>query len=243
VSNHRCHGHYLIRTGDAVGLMAELMGKAGGVCGGRGGSQHLCGPNFYTNGILGSTVPIAAGMAYAEKKKQTGGIVVLFMGDGAFGEGTVYETFNMISLWKVPLLVVVENNGYAQTTPLAMNCAGKLSARAAAFDLSVGESQGSDVEELYDRCGCLVQMVRNEGCPHVEIIRTYRLCGHSKGDDFRPRSEIEAWRERDPLRLLASKLKIERREELETWARQKVDAAEALARQMPPPTLSPRQNL
>ena len=108
-SNHRCHGHYLVRTGDAEGLFGEMMGKAEGICGGRGGSQHLCRDNFFSNGILGSTAPIAAGMTLAEKLKGSDAIGALFLGDGALGEGIVYETLNLISLWKIPLLIVVEN--------------------------------------------------------------------------------------------------------------------------------------
>jgi len=237
VSNHRCHGHYLVRTGDVEGLMAELMGRVGGVCGGRGGSQHLCNGNFYTSGVQGSTVPIAAGMAYAEKQKRTGAIVVLFVGDGTFGQGTVYETFNMISLWQVPLLVVVENNRYAQTTPLALNFAGSFLARAKAFDLPAGEIESNDVEELHHKFGQVIQMVRDQSRPHVEVIHTYRLCAHSKGDDHRQPAEIEVWRAKDPLKILGQRIAPERRLELEKRACDRIDQAEAVAKEMPFPTL------
>lgn len=237
VSNHRCHGHYLVRTGNVEGLMAELMGRTGGVCGGRGGSQHLCDGNFYTNGVQGSTVPIAAGMAYAEKKKRTGAIVILFVGDGTFGQGTVYETFNMISLWQVPLLVVVENNWYAQTTPLALNFAGSFLERAQAFDIAAGEIESNDIEELYDRFGCLIQGVRDQGRPHVEIINTYRLCPHSKGDDYRSADEIKTWRAKDQLEVLGQRIAQERRLEIDKAVCDKIDQAEEMARQMKFPTL------
>jgi len=123
-SNHRCHGHYLAWTGDAFGLLGEIMGKPAGVCGGIGGSQHLCAPGFKSNGILGGTVPAAAGIALAMKLAGNDGISVSFIGDGTFGEGVLYETLNISALWGLPLLVVVENNGYAQSTPLAVNFAG-----------------------------------------------------------------------------------------------------------------------
>ncbi len=238
VSNHRCHGHYLVRTGDAVGLLAELMGKEGGVCGGRGGSQHLCNTrfNFFTNGVLGSTLPVAAGMAYAERMKGEDAISVLFMGDGAFGEGVVYETFNMISLWQVPILIVVEDNLYAQTTPLHLNFAGSFIQRAKAFDLSCGEIESNDVEKLFTHFEPLVQMVREKGCPHVEITHTYRLCGHSKGDDFRDPTEIETWRAVDPLKIQGERISARRRSELERLVRGEIDEAERLARKMPFPT-------
>src|SRR3990167_5669330 len=132
-SNHRGHGHYIARTGDIKGLLAEIMGLPEGVCGGRGGSQHLCNGNFYSNGVLGSTAPIAAGMALAEKERKSDAIVVLFLGDGAFGEGVVYETLNLIALWHLPVLVVVEDNGYAQTTPGHLARAGTFSGRFDSF--------------------------------------------------------------------------------------------------------------
>lgn len=206
VSNHRCHGHYLARTDDTVGLLAEIMGKEDGVCKGWGGSQHLCARNFYTNGILGSTVPVAAGMAFAEKEKGSEAVVVLFMGDGAFGQGVVYEAFNMSSLWSLPLLVVVENNGYAQSTPIETNMAGSLGGRAAAFGIDWGEITSNDVEELDDLFARRVGFVRSEGRPFVQVVNTYRLCAHSKSDDHRDAVEIEAWRERDPLRILGDRL-------------------------------------
>ncbi|MHB8917544.1 MAG: thiamine pyrophosphate-dependent dehydrogenase E1 component subunit alpha, partial [Desulfocucumaceae bacterium] len=226
ISNHRCHGHYLVRSGDVEGLLAEMMGKAGGVCGGRGGSQHLCNRNFYTNGVQGSTVPVAAGIAYAEKIKKSDAITVLFIGDGTFGEGTVYETFNMVSLWKVPLLIIVENNQYAQTTPLSLNFAGSFLDRAKAFNLSAGEIESNDVEELYQHFGRLVQMVRKHGFPHVEIIHTYRLCGHSKGDDYRPEGEMEAWRLKDPLKIMEKRLSPEKRTEIERMVDNRITTAE-----------------
>lgn len=237
VSNHRCHGHFLVRTGDVEGLMAELMGRSGGPCGGRGGSQHLHKENFFTNGILGSTIPVAAGMAYAEKKRGTGAIVVIFMGDGAFGEGTVYETFNLVSLWRVPLLVVVENNRYAQTTPLNLNFAGSFQGRAQAFGLSFGEVESNDAEELHGRFATIIEKVRSGASPHIEVVHTYRLCAHSKGDDTRPAEELEAWRLKDPLRILGARIPPERVAAINAAAADRVAQAERAARETPLPTL------
>src|SRR5262249_5406730 len=98
-TNHRGHGHYLARTDDVDGLVAEVMGKQSGVCGGRGGSQHLCGGGVYSNGIQGGIVPVAAGMALAHKLRGTGRVAVVFIGDGTLGEGAVYETLNIASRW------------------------------------------------------------------------------------------------------------------------------------------------
>ena len=138
-SNHRCHGHYLAFTDDAFGLLSEVMGKATGTCGGKGGSQHLCRGNFYSNGVLGSIVPVATGIALAEKRKGTGAVSTVFLGDGTLGEGVTYESLNMASLWKLPVLFVVENNHYAQSTPVELQLAGSIAARAGAFGVETAE--------------------------------------------------------------------------------------------------------
>jgi len=235
VSNHRCHGHYLARTGDVQGLLAEMMGKPEGVCGGLGGSQHLCNGNFFSNGIQGSIVPLAAGMAHAEKLLNTNAIAVLFVGDGTFGEGAVYETLNLISLWQVPLLIVVENNLYAQSTPIELNFAGTFTGRAKAFDISVGQIESNDVEELYNRFGPILDQVRREGRPHMEVIDTYRLNAHSKGDDDRPEAEITAWRDRDPLKILGERIGENRKTALDQQAIKIIKHAETAVRKNPNP--------
>jgi TPP-dependent pyruvate/acetoin dehydrogenase alpha subunit len=214
-SNHRCHGHYLALTGDAQGLLAEIMGRQGGVCGGRGGSQHLHRGNFYSNGIQGGFMPIAVGMALAEKAKGSGAVVVAFVGDGTFGEGAVYEALNMAALWSVPLLVVVENNRYAQSTPSALGVAGSLSDRARAFGLSAGDCDGWDVAALVARFGTIIGQVRSECRAHVEVVETYRLNAHSKGDDSRDAGEVAAFRDRDPLPHWGERLEPARRAALD----------------------------
>ena len=145
-SNHRCHGHYLAYGGDAHALFAELMGRATGVCGGRGGSQHLHWRNFYSNGVQGGIIPIATGMALAEKYKKSGCATVAFLGDGTLGEGVIYEAFNMASLWKVPILYVLENNHIAQTTAIDLAVAGNIAARFDAFGIPSTQLSSSDVQ-------------------------------------------------------------------------------------------------
>ena len=240
VSNHRSHGHYIVRTDDVEGLMAEMMGKAGGVSGGRGGSQQLHRGSFYSNGVLGSTAPVAAGMALAERMKGARTVVVLFVGDGTFGEGVVYETLNMAALWQLPLLVIVEDNRYAQTTPIELNLSGSLVERARAFGLSASEVESNDAEELYDRFGPIFSRVRDKGLPHVEVLHTYRLNSHSKGDDFRPPEELAAWRAKDPLDIVGRRLGAGRRSELDRQAADRVQRAEAAVRAMDFPTLGAR---
>ena len=237
VSNHRCHGHYLARTGDIIGLLAEIMGKEGGVCGGRGGSQHIHKDNFFSNGVLGNMVPVTAGMAYAEKKKGNDVVAVIFIGDGAFGEGIIYETLNLIKLWSIPLLIIVENNRYAQTTPISLNFSGSFVGRVKGFDISFGEIETNDVEKLYRRFGPIVEKVRNTQSPHVEIIHTYRLGPHSKGDDDRSKEEIDKWQENDPLLILEKRLVDGQILEVERKVFDSLARAEKEARKMSFPTL------
>lgn len=198
-SNHRCHGHYLSFTKDVRGLINELVGTAQGVCAGRGGSQHLCRGNFYSNGVLGSIVPVACGCALAEKFKKTDSIVLVFIGDGALGEGAIYESMNIASLWDLPILFVVENNFYAQTTPSYLQLAGKIADRSRAFGLSHFEITSNDVFEVYNYCKQPLDHVRQQRKPAVLVLNTYRLAPHSKGDDFRDPSEINEWKKKDPL--------------------------------------------
>jgi TPP-dependent pyruvate/acetoin dehydrogenase alpha subunit len=208
-SNHRCHGHYLAKEDDPEGLLAEIMGRVGGVCAGRGGSQHLCKNNFFSNGIQGGYLPNALGMAFYEKYKNTGNIIVAFIGDGTLGEGSVYETLNMASLWKVPLLIVVENNGYAQTTPIENNLAGSIVKRAEAFSIDTGEIESNDASVLYARFKKIINKIRLKGTPHFEVVHTYRFNAHSKGDDYRNKKEIEIWKNKDPLNYIKDKIKAD----------------------------------
>jgi 2-oxoisovalerate dehydrogenase E1 component len=201
VSNHRCHGHYLAYCGDADGLLAEIAGLGHGICGGIGGSQHLHRDGFFSNGVLGGMVPISVGLALADKLRARQGVVVCFMGDGTLGEGVVYESFNMASLWQVPVLFVIENNRYAQSTPIEKNLAGWISDRVASFDIETGEIESNDIADLLVSFEYAFTRVRTTGRPFCQVIHTYRMGPHSKGDDFRPESELAAWADRDPLLL------------------------------------------
>jgi len=159
----------------------------------------LCKNNFFSNGIQGGFLPNALGMAFAEKYNHTNNIVVAFIGDGTLGEGTVYETLNLASLWQVPLLIVVENNRIAQTTPIEHNLAGSIIERAKAFNVDTSEIESNDVSVLYPRFEAIINKVRSKCKPHMEVIHTYRINAHSKGDDFRDKDEIDMWRQKDPL--------------------------------------------
>jgi TPP-dependent pyruvate/acetoin dehydrogenase alpha subunit len=205
-SNHRCHGHYLARTGDARGLMAEIMGRPDGVCAGIGGSQHLAAPGFKSNGVQGGIVPAAAGIALAQELSGGDGVSVVFIGDGTLGEGLVYETLNLASLWQLPLLIVLEDNGWSQSTPSRMNLAGSMSARFEAFGLDVEEVDSTDIAEIAPIARSAVEKVRTCRSPVALVIHTYRLCHHSKNDDNRPVEEVEARWALDPLVIHGARL-------------------------------------
>jgi TPP-dependent pyruvate/acetoin dehydrogenase alpha subunit len=200
-SNHRGHGHFLAYCGEVERLYLEVMGKAGGVCGGRGGSQHLHDRNFYSNGVQGGITPVATGMALAEKLKRSGGIVVVFLGDGTLGEGVVYESLNIAALWQLPIVFVVEHNGYAQSTPSALQIAGDVAARPRAFGIATAECTATaDVNEVLACAGRAVDAARAGGGPQCLVCYTYRLAPHSKGDDNRSPEELGAAWARDPLK-------------------------------------------
>jgi len=205
-SNHRCHGHFLAKENDPEGLLAEIMGRTEGVCGGRGGSQHLYKNNFYSNGIQGGIVANSLGIAFAEKFKNSGNITVTFIGDGTWGEGIVYESLNMASLWEVPLLIVVENNRYAQSTPIEHNLAGSIKERVKAFNIGVNEVDSNDFDIIHPIVNEAVKYVRKNQKPFVQIINTYRLNAHSKGDDDRLQSEVEKWWDKEPLGYIEAKI-------------------------------------
>ena len=160
-SNHRCHGHYLARTDDVEGLIAEVMGKKSGMCGGRGGSQHICSKGFFSNGIQGGIVPVASGLAFAQKLQGKGNLTVVFVGDGTLGEGVLYESLNIAAKWELPLLVVLENNSYAQSTPSAQTLAGNIVARAAAFGIETGLANTWNPAELLSKAAESANMCDN----------------------------------------------------------------------------------
>lgn len=235
-SNHRGHGHFIAYGGDLRALFAELMGKATGVCGGRGGSQHLHWRNFYSNGIQGGIVPAAAGMALAEKIFATGRVTTVFLGDGTLGEGVIYESFNLAALWEAPLLLVLENNRIAQTTPVEMALAGEISARFSAFGIPTRELDTSDVQAIAPVAFRLQAEVRASSKPQALILHTYRFGPHSKGDDTRSSEYVAGLRSRrDPLAIQAPRLPEVDRLAIEAAVEAHVQAAFMQALQDPEP--------
>lgn len=235
VTNHRCHGHFLAYGGDMRALFGELMGRQSGVCGGRGGSQHIHWKNLYSNGVQGGIVPIATGMAVAEKQKRSDAAVVVFIGDGTLGEGVIYEAFNMAALWSAPLLVVLEDNHIAQTTPTRYALAGDMRARFEAFGIPALELDTSDVMEIAAQTLQVMREVHEEIAPRALILHTQRFGPHSKGDDSRSEEEIELLKqERDPITILEARLNPSSAAAIRTEVEEQVKAAFEAALADPP---------
>jgi acetoin:2,6-dichlorophenolindophenol oxidoreductase subunit alpha len=196
-SNHRGHGHYLARYDDPAGLLAEITGRAGAVCGGAGGSQHLYRPGYVSTGVQGESLPVAAGVALHLRRCHDRAVAVAFIGDGTWGEGAVYEALNLAALWRLPLLVVVENNLIAQTTPVTAHMAGDIAGRAAAFGIEHALIRGHDLTAIRGALRPVIARVRARCGPAVIEFDTRRLGPHSKGDDARGEADIAEARARD----------------------------------------------
>ncbi|TJZ44220.1 thiamine pyrophosphate-dependent dehydrogenase E1 component subunit alpha [Streptomyces piniterrae] len=205
-SNHRGHGHYLARFRDPAGLLAEIMGREGAVCQGVGGSQHLYRDGFLSTGVQGQSLPVAVGVALHFKRTGQRRVAVAYIGDGTWGEGAVYEALNMAQLWQVPLLVVVENNGIAQSTPTHAQMAGTIADRARAFGIAHHAVGTHDIDTIRAELAPRVHDVREHRTPLVVEFDTVRLGPHSKGDDTRTERELDRARARDWYDTYAARL-------------------------------------
>jgi acetoin:2,6-dichlorophenolindophenol oxidoreductase subunit alpha len=228
-SNHRCHGHFIAYSGDVEGLIAEIMGRVTGVCGGRGGSQHLCFRNFHSNGIQGGITPVAVGTALA--RKEDGAVAVAFLGDGTMGEGAVYESLNLASVFGAPILFVIEDNEIAQTTPKALTVSGSIVARAEPFGVRTFAYDGNDPVEIFNIAREAVDYIRTEARPCWLYLRTERIGPHSKGDDTRPELRLEQARARDPIPPM--RRRVANVEEIDTFCRTVVERAVEAATSAP----------
>lgn len=183
--SHRSHGLALACGVDPVALACEILGRSGGLSEGLGGTQHLMAPSagFLTsNGILGGQVPLAAGAALSAKTLKTGGIAVTFMGDGAANQGAVMETLNLAAALNLPLLFVVINNGFGQSTSAAAVTGGSLIGRARAFGLAADQVDGTDPAAMFKAADRMVGWVRKTGSPAFIEAKVSRLVGHYHGD-------------------------------------------------------------
>ena len=202
-SNHRCHGHFIVKTNAWTELIDELMGLETGVCKGIGSSQHLFKQGFVSNGPQGALLPIGTGMAHFLDERKDG-IVVSFIGEGTLGEGVTYEALNMASLFGVPQLFVCENNYYSQSTSQDHNTAGSIRRRFEAFDIETYEADTWDLDTLFSTTKSAIERCRTDRKPKAIVIHTYRLNAHSKGDDDREPSELELFKQHDILDRIIS---------------------------------------
>jgi len=216
-STHRGHGHCLAKGASPDRMFAELLGKEAGYCRGKGGSMHIADPdtgNLGANAIVAGSVGIATGAALSAKRLGADRVAVCFFGEGALGQGVLYEVMNIAQLGKLPVIYVCENNLYTEYTHYMETTAGDIAARAAAFGLQTETVDGQDVRAVYAASKKLVDRVRQGNGPAFLLCNTYRFHGHHVGDInreyYRPKSEEQHWKsERDPIKLLSDGLKVE----------------------------------
>ena len=213
-STHRGHGHCLAKGAAVDRMFCELLGKEDGYCRGKGGSMHIADHehgNLGANAIVGGSTGIATGAAFSAKARGTDQVAVCFFGEGALGQGLLYEVMNMAALWKLPVIYVCENNLYNEYTSYEDVTAGSITGRAEAFGIPAEEVDGQDVLAVYDAATRAVERARRGDGPSFLECRTYRYHGHHVGDVdrayYRAKTEEEQWQvERDPIALLAARL-------------------------------------
>jgi len=217
-STHRGHGHCLAKGASPERMFAELLGKEAGYCRGKGGSMHIADPatgNLGANAIVGGSVGIATGAAFSSKTLKTGQIAVCFFGEGALGQGVLYECFNLAQLWKLPVIYVCENNLYTEYTHFSETTAGEIPARATAFGIRAETVDGQDVRAVFAAATVLVERARSGDGPAFLVCNTYRHRGHHVGDInreyYRSKKEEQEWlRESDPIKNYSEWLKAEK---------------------------------
>lgn len=212
ISNHRGHGHFIAMGGDIKLMISELLGKVTGYCKGKGGSMHIADIDigiYGANGIVGGGIPIACGLALALKLKQQDGVAVSFFGDGAANQGVFYESLNLSSVWKLPVVFICENNLYSQTTPIVETLAGgSVVDRISGFNMEGLEVDGNDIEKVYKTSKYAIDKARSKKVPILIEAKTYRWKGHWQGDPevYRKKEEVEIWKKKCPIEKYENKL-------------------------------------
>lgn len=209
-TTHRGHGHVIARGMELESFFKELMGRQGGICGGRSGSMHVADMSLGVlgaNGIVGAGLPLALGSALAHQTRKTGGVAVAFFGDGAMAEGALHETLNMAALWRLPMVFVCENNGWSEFSPTERQFKGTLEGLGTTFGIRHDKVDGNDVEATARAAAQSVDHARKKGPAILECL-TARVRGHFEGDaqKYRSSEEISALDRKDPLRRCAEKL-------------------------------------
>jgi acetoin:2,6-dichlorophenolindophenol oxidoreductase subunit alpha len=246
-STHRGHGHCIAKGVPLGEMMAELFGKVGGSCKGKGGSMHIADVSrgmLGANGIVGGGPPLACGAGLTIKRKGTGGVVVCFFGDGAAEQGTTHEGMNLAAIWKLPVVFVAENNQFAESTPVGYHCAASsIADRAAAYNMPGVLVDGYDVVAVHEAAAEAVERARRGDGPSLIEAKTWRYFGHFEGDQvtYRTAEQSAAYREHDPLTWFARQavdrglLTAEEVEQRDRAAEAAVDEAIELADRSPLP--------
>jgi TPP-dependent pyruvate/acetoin dehydrogenase alpha subunit len=211
-STHRGHGHCVAKGASPDRMFAELLGKEAGYCRGKGGSMHIADPatgNLGANAIVGGSAGIATGAALSAKRLGTGQVAVCFFGEGALGQGVLYEVMNLAALWKLPVIYVCENNLYTEYTHYSETTAGDILARGTAFGVHAESVDGQDVRAVHATAQKLVDRARKGEGPAFLLCNTYRYTGHHVGDInreyYRSKQEEQMWKtERDPIKNFAA---------------------------------------
>jgi len=211
ISAYRDHGHCLAKGSDSGKVMAELFGKVGGLCKGKGGSMHLVDAERHFMGgyaIVGGHLPLATGLAFAAQYEERDQVVLCFFGEGAVPSGQAHEAFNLAALWKLPVIFICENNRYGMGTPVhrAVSLYANLTDKARSHGIEATQMDGMDVLAVREGMRKIVDQVRHGDGPYFIEAITYRFMGHSMADPahghYRTKKEVEEERKRDPLRLL-----------------------------------------
>jgi pyruvate dehydrogenase E1 component alpha subunit len=247
-STHRGHGHTIAKGGDPKRMMAELLGKATGYSGGKGGSMHIADMDKHmlgANGIVGGGMGLATGAALTAKLQHTGAVAICFFGDGALEQGILHETTNLAAIWKLPVVYVCENNQYAMSARSDWSIAGgNPAARAAGYGIPGETVDGMDLFAVNAQASEFVERARRGDGPAYLVCNTYRFHGHHAGDplNYREKEEVERWRLQDPIEGV-KRVAVERGvltaaqiEELERGIVAQIDEAVEFAKNSPDPT-------
>jgi TPP-dependent pyruvate/acetoin dehydrogenase alpha subunit len=245
-STHRGHGHVIAKGAAPSRMFAELLGRATGTNHGHGGSMHIADLSlgiYGANGIVAAGAPWAAGAAWAARQEGSDRVAVSFFGDGGLNQGVLHETMNLAALWSLPVVFVCENNGYAVTMASEQATAGSPVSRAAAYGMAAETVDGMDVEAVLAAAQAAVARGRTGGGPSFLECRTYRFVGHHTAEgtmslSYRSDDEIERWRLRDPLALLAATLEGSAVARIDEEVEQLLDEAIEFARSSDRPDLS-----
>jgi pyruvate dehydrogenase E1 component alpha subunit len=247
-STHRGHGHTIAKGGDPKRMMAELLGRATGYSGGKGGSMHIADMDKHmlgANGIVGGGMGLATGAALTAQLQKTGSVAVCFFGDGALEQGILHETTNLAAIWKLPVVYVCENNQYAMSARSDWSVAGGDPARrAAGYGIPGVSIDGMDLFSVFSSASELVERARRGDGPSYLVCNTYRFHGHHAGDplNYREKDEVERWRQQDPIERVKAAvvsngvLSAGEVVELEKSIESQIEEAVEFARNSPEPT-------